>query len=258
MPGPLRGSRLDPAQDDCLSRPRRYPSFPRRRRGSPTAAHAADLDHAAGRGFSMRRRFLGVTAKRRRRSLLAGGLAILTVGVVAMSALAVHDEEFQLDGNALSTPARHHPGRWTERDERLRHAAVRLGRRAGQHLQRGHKRQHRRGRSDEHDGLHGRGIQSRLRRAGQPERQLQPDQHDLDDVLHGRQHDVRDRQQGHPGHLRAGSATHDNNVNSKIDIMNAYAASYTTRRQRRQDPVLRPGEEQGQRHQQRRVLVPPG
>ena len=50
---------------------------------------------------------------------------------------------------------------------------------------------------------------------------------------------------------------HDKNVNSKIDIMNAYVAQYTTA-DGAQDLLLRDGEEQEQRHQRRRRLVPAG
>ena len=50
---------------------------------------------------------------------------------------------------------------------------------------------------------------------------------------------------------------HDNNVNSKIDIMNAYVAQYTDPANGAQDLLLRGGEERQQRHQRRRRLVPP-
>ncbi len=49
----------------------------------------------------------------------------------------------------------------------------------------------------------------------------------------------------------------DANVNSKIDVMNAYAASYTASEWRR-DPVLRAGAQRQHRHGQRGVLVPAG
>ena len=49
----------------------------------------------------------------------------------------------------------------------------------------------------------------------------------------------------------------DNNVNSKIDIMNAYAAQYRAT-QRRQAPVLRPKKNEDNDTRQSRVLVPAG
>ena len=49
----------------------------------------------------------------------------------------------------------------------------------------------------------------------------------------------------------------DNNVLSKTDVMNAYAAVYIDPGRRR-DHVLRPGAEREHRYRQRRLLVPPG
>lgn len=47
----------------------------------------------------MKHRILGLFGGWRRRSLVAGTLAVVAAGLVAMSALAVHDEAFELDGN---------------------------------------------------------------------------------------------------------------------------------------------------------------
>ena len=54
----------------------------------------------------MSRRIEGIRqgARRRRRTLLAGIVAIGALGVFALSAIAVHDLDFQLDGNVVSSP----------------------------------------------------------------------------------------------------------------------------------------------------------
>ena len=47
----------------------------------------------------MKHRILGLLGGWRRRSLIAGALAVVAAGLVAMSAMAVHNEAFELDGN---------------------------------------------------------------------------------------------------------------------------------------------------------------
>jgi hypothetical protein len=51
----------------------------------------------------MKHRILGLLGGRRRRSLIAGTLAVLAAGAFALSALAVHDEVFQLDGDVIAS-----------------------------------------------------------------------------------------------------------------------------------------------------------
>ena len=51
----------------------------------------------------MRHRIVGLLGGRRRRSLLGGTLAIAAAGVFAISALAVHDLKFQLDGDVSAS-----------------------------------------------------------------------------------------------------------------------------------------------------------
>jgi hypothetical protein len=51
----------------------------------------------------MRHRILGLLGGRRRRSLLGGTVAIAAAGVFAISALAVHDLKFQLDGDVSAS-----------------------------------------------------------------------------------------------------------------------------------------------------------
>ena len=51
----------------------------------------------------MKHRILGLLGGRRRRSLIAGMLAVVAAGAFALSALAVHDEKFQLDGDVIAS-----------------------------------------------------------------------------------------------------------------------------------------------------------
>ena len=69
----------------------------------------------------MSRRIEGIRqgARRRRRTLLAGIVAIGALGIFALSAIAVHDLDFQLDGNVVTSP---------DEQRRRYYAGDRLGR----------------------------------------------------------------------------------------------------------------------------------
>ena len=60
----------------------------------------------------MKHRILGLFGGWRRRSLIAGALAVVAAGLVAMSAMAVHDEAFESTA-ALIRPTRPAGRRWT-------------------------------------------------------------------------------------------------------------------------------------------------
>ena len=176
----------------------------------------------------MTERLIGETGSRKRRRFLL--LPIVLVAFIALfviaGAQAVHDEDFQLDGNVLAA---------STTTVRRQYADDRLG----QPVRRGRR----------HDCAAAGWLQ---RREPRPDFQTSAAgafvTNDQTTFATGSKDTLP---------ISGWQCNFDNNVNSKIDVMNAYAATYDGP-DRGRDPLLRDRAERQHRHRERRLLVPPG